>query len=67
LQRIFEEDQADRRGGPGKIDWEKVAPRDASRLRRTTEVLASGGARAAEDFYRAAMILLQAAELNAGP
>jgi hypothetical protein len=52
LQRLFDDDQADRRGAPARIN----RARDEARKRRATEILASDGARTAEDFYRAAMI-----------
>src|SRR5262249_3419498 len=56
LLQLYEQDQADRRGAPQDLEWSKVAARADSRRRRTGEILASGGARVAEDFYRAAMI-----------
>jgi len=56
LQRLFEEDQAQRSGRPEAIDWAVVGRADEARRKRADEIIASGGARSAEDFYRAAML-----------
>ena len=54
LMRLHEEDQSDRSNRP--IDWKKVSTRDAERRQRVDELLASGEAKEAEDFYHAAMV-----------
>jgi hypothetical protein len=57
LTRLHDEDQADR-SAPSyeQIDWSKVAPRDQARRKRVDEIVAAGGARAADDYYHAAMV-----------
>jgi hypothetical protein len=57
LTRICDEDQKDREGGPGKIDWSVVGKRDAERLKRTKEIAAAGGLKSADDYFRAALVL----------
>jgi hypothetical protein len=58
LARIYQEDQADRVGpNPEKIDWKVVRPRDEKRRRRVQQIVAAGGARAAADWFHAAMVL----------
>lgn len=57
LIQIHHDDQADRVASAyEKIDWAKVAPRDEARRKRVDEILAAGGARAADDYYHAAMV-----------
>jgi hypothetical protein len=57
LIQIYEQDQADRDvGAYEQIDWTKIAPRDQARRKRVDEILAAGGARAADDYYHAAMV-----------
>lgn len=57
LAQLYEADQADRNtGGYEKIDWKAVAPRDQARRKRVDEIIAAGGARAADDYYHAAMV-----------
>lgn len=57
LTRLYDEDQADRNlGSYERIDWTKVAPRDEARRKRVDEILAAGGAKAADDYYHAAMV-----------
>lgn len=57
LQRIYEEDQADRAGGPNaKADWSAVEARDKARQERVHQILAEGGARTAADHFHAAMV-----------
>ena len=55
LTEIYEQDQADRRARP--IDWSVVGPRDKARRMEVLELLRSGDARTANDFYHAAMIM----------
>ena len=57
LSEIYRQDQSDRSPEAGKtIDWSVVSPRDRARKTRVTEILATGGARLAADFYHAAMV-----------
>ncbi len=56
LTRLHDEDQADRTGPYEKIDWSKITPRDQARRKRVDEIIAAGGARAADDYYHAAMV-----------
>lgn len=57
LERMFQEDQADRQGAYETIDWSKVTPRDVARRARLREILAAGGVKAADDYFHAAMLL----------
>lgn len=57
MQRLFAEDQADRKAAPN-IDWKVVAPRDEARRAATRRLLAEGALRTAED-YRAAAFIFQ--------
>jgi hypothetical protein len=56
LTRLFEEDQADRKGDPAKIDWKVVTPRDEERRARVQAILDRSEAKVSVDFYHAAMI-----------
>jgi len=57
LSQLYDEDQADRAvGSHEQIDWSKITPRDQARRVRVDEILARGGARAADDYYHAAMV-----------
>jgi hypothetical protein len=56
LQQLYEQDQADRTGTYEKIDWSKINPRDEARRKRVDEIIAAGGAKAADDYYHAAMV-----------
>lgn len=58
LTRLYEEDQADRAGGPNneKTDWAAVSARDTARQERVHQIVAEGGARSADDYYHAAMV-----------
>lgn len=63
LQRLFEEDQADRAPAPGKsFDWEAVSIRDEARERQIKELLRAGALQSGADYYHAAMILQHATE-----
>jgi hypothetical protein len=57
LAKITQADQADRAGGGDKIDWSVVGKRDAERLKRTQEIAAQGGLKAADDYFNAALVL----------
>jgi hypothetical protein len=56
LQRLHEEDQADRRSGPSGINWAEVTPRDEARRKRVRALLSEGGAKVSADYYHAAMV-----------
>jgi hypothetical protein len=56
LSRLYDDDQADRQAAFGTIDWSVVVPRDRARRKRVDEIVAAGGARAAADYYHAAMV-----------
>ncbi|MBX3227136.1 MAG: hypothetical protein KIT84_35630 [Labilithrix sp.] len=57
LFTMYQEDQRDRAvADPSKIDWSVIAARDAARRERTTQIVAAGGAKAADDYFHAAMI-----------
>lgn len=59
LTRIYEDDQADRSGGPGameKADWTAIEARDKARQERVHQILAQGGAKTADDYHHAAMV-----------
>jgi hypothetical protein len=57
LIEIYDQDQADRNvGAYEQIDWGKVNPRDEARRKRVDEIIAAGGARAADDYFHAAMV-----------
>lgn len=57
LRRIYEEDQADRAGGPNaKADWSAVEARDKARQERVHQILKEGGGKTADDYFHAAMV-----------
>lgn len=58
LTRIYEDDQADRSGGPDveKADWTAIEARDKARQERVHQILAQGGAKTADDYHHAAMV-----------
>lgn len=59
LKRLSEEDQADRTPPAGKpIDWSRVGPRDRARLKRVKEILQKNQIKTANDYDRAALVLL---------
>ena len=63
LRSIHDADQADRRAGPGAINWAEVGPRDVARRRRVTEILDGGGAHVSVDFFHAAMVFQHGEEV----
>jgi hypothetical protein len=63
LAQLVKEDQEDRRGGAGGIDWELVAPRDRERCLRVKAILAAGGARTPDDRFNAALVLQHSDEI----
>jgi len=63
LLTLYEQDQADRRAASyDDIDWSVVAPRDEQRRNRVSEIIAAGEAKAADDYYHAAMVLQHGSE-----
>lgn len=54
LQRLYQEDQADRKIVPLDLAW--LAPRDRRRREQVGAILAAGGARSSIDCFRAAMV-----------
>ncbi|PTX91253.1 hypothetical protein [Opitutus sp. ER46] len=59
LARLFREDQDDRQAGQ-VIDWSKVIPRDAARVKRAKELYNRGLLRTGGDYFHAAMVLQRA-------
>ena len=57
LEKLYNEDQADRASEMGKTDWSVVAKRDEARRKRVLEIVAQGGAKEAPDYVHAAMVL----------
>jgi hypothetical protein len=57
LERLYNEDQADRAPDMGKVDWSVVGKRDEERRKRVLEIVAQGGAKEAADYFHAAMVL----------
>lgn len=62
LQKLFDEDQADRR--VKKIDWTKVSKKDIRRQRQVTTMLGKKLVKTARDYYNAAMVLQHAIEVS---
>jgi hypothetical protein len=56
LARIFKDDQGDRSNHTENADWAAISARDAVRQDRVHQILAEGGAKSAEDYFRAAMV-----------
>jgi hypothetical protein len=56
LAKLYAEDQADRNGPPGSIDWSTVGPRDEARRATVLRILRAGGVRTAADYRAAAMV-----------
>lgn len=64
LERLFQEDQADREAGPNAdIDWQAVSKRDAERRARVREIVDKGGATTSMDYYHAAMVYQHGTEV----
>jgi hypothetical protein len=63
LQKLYDEDQADRTPPKGKaIDWAVVGPRDKAREARVIELYKSDSLKTGKDYHNAAMILQHASE-----
>lgn len=59
VKRLCDEDQADRTSPEGKpIDWARVGPRDKARLKRVKEIYSQNLLQTANDYDRAATVLL---------
>ncbi len=56
LERLFQEDQADRASDLDSTDWKAMEQHDADRRKRVLEILEKGGAREAGDYVHAAMV-----------
>jgi hypothetical protein len=56
LERLFQEDQADRAGSLADSDWKAMEQHDADRRQRVLAILEKGGAREAGDYVHAAMV-----------
>lgn len=57
IERLYNEDQADREGGPNASkDWAAVEKRDGERRVKVREIVEKGGATTSMDYYRAAMV-----------
>ena len=64
LERLYNEDQADREAGPNaNIDWRAVERRDAERRARVREIVDKGGATTSMDYYHAAMVYQHGSEV----
>jgi hypothetical protein len=57
LRSLFDQDQADRRQGINQSGHSALSRRDQQRKARVLQILADGGARLADDYYHAAMVL----------
>ncbi len=56
LQKLEDEDQADRQGPIDSIDWKVVGPRDDARRARVAEIAAEGCLSSAKDYAAAALV-----------
>jgi tetratricopeptide (TPR) repeat protein len=56
LYELYQADQGDRHA-EGDIDWAAVGERDRQRQERVLAIVAAGEARAADDWYHAAMVM----------
>jgi hypothetical protein len=65
LAEIFRADQADRQKPTEESDWAQIAPRDHARAKRVDEILGTGGAKVAEDYYHAAMVFQHGDDVGA--
>jgi hypothetical protein len=64
LERLYNEDQADREGGPNaEKDWQAVSKRDEERRAKVREIVDKGGATTSADYYRAAMVYQHGTEV----
>ncbi len=56
LERLYQEDQADRASNLDSTDWKAMEQHDADRRKRVLEIVEKGGAREAADYVHAAMV-----------
>lgn len=64
LERLYNEDQADREHGPNAdVDWQAVSKRDAERRARVHEIVEKGGATTSTDYHHAAMVYQHGTEV----
>ncbi|HWU41977.1 MAG TPA: hypothetical protein VN132_01025 [Bdellovibrio sp.] len=56
LQKIAQEDQADREKPFDQIDWNKVVPRDEARRERVGQIFGEGCFKTAQDYAAAALV-----------
>lgn len=57
LERIKQQDQADRSPASGAIDWSEVSKRDAARKTQVLELYRKGRLNTGADYYNAALVL----------
>jgi hypothetical protein len=56
LKQIYDADQNDREAPFGKLDWQKINPRDAARRKRVRDLMEQGRLSTGKDYERAAMV-----------
>jgi hypothetical protein len=56
LKQIYDADQNDRKAPFGKVDWQKINPRDAARRQRVRDLMEQGRLSTGKDYERAAMV-----------
>jgi hypothetical protein len=56
MTAMFEADQADRAGGPAKINWAEATIRDKAHRVRTRQMLDAGALASGDDYFHAAFI-----------
>lgn len=56
LERLYQEDQADRASDLDGTNWKLVEQHDADRRKRVLEIMEKGGAKEAGDYVHAAMV-----------
>ena len=64
LEKLYAEDQADRKTVGPNTDWEAISIKDEQREIRVKELLALGSLGGGSDYYHAAMILQHATSPN---
>jgi hypothetical protein len=62
LERLYQEDQADRAGDLEGTAWKAVEARDAERRTRVLAIVEKGGAKEAADYIHAAMVFQHGTE-----
>lgn len=56
MQRLFDEDQADRRGDATALDWGQITLHDGPRRTAVAKLLEAGALRTGQDFLQAAFV-----------